>query len=139
MAAGQADLLKKMEEGEDIKSDDIAELRWATDLSLRANRETARAIGQSMAALVATKRNLWLTLSNIKEKDRVFLIEAQLALSGLFGDAVNTVVYRFQVLFTVLMEPRTTTTNKFLSQRSPKTEHHHSCSPTKRTGSRPKS
>ncbi len=49
-----------------------------------------------MAALVATKRHLWLTLSNIKEKDRVFLMDTPLAPSGLFGEAENTVVDRFQ-------------------------------------------
>ncbi|KAL0194787.1 hypothetical protein M9458_008359, partial [Cirrhinus mrigala] len=31
----------------------------------------ARTIGRSMAALVAMERHLWLTLTNMKEKDRV--------------------------------------------------------------------
>ncbi len=67
-----------MDEGEeDIKNDDIAELRRATDLSLRANKETARAIGRSMAALMATERHLWLTLSNIKERTGSFLMDAR--------------------------------------------------------------
>ncbi len=43
--------------------------RRTADLSLRATKETARAIGQSMAA----ERHLWLTLSYMKEKDRAFL------------------------------------------------------------------
>ncbi len=47
-----------------------------------------------MAALVAAERHLWLTLSDIK--DRVFLFDAPLAPSGLFGDTVNSVVDRFQ-------------------------------------------
>ncbi|KAL0164602.1 hypothetical protein M9458_040355, partial [Cirrhinus mrigala] len=62
------------------------------DLSLRATKETARAIGRSMASLVAAERHLWLTLSDMKEKDRVFLLDAPLSPSGLFGDAVNAVV-----------------------------------------------
>lgn len=33
-----------------------------------------------------------LTLSDIKEKDRVFLLDDPLASSGLFGNAVDTVV-----------------------------------------------
>ncbi len=57
----------------------------ATDLSLRA-----------MAALVATERHLWLNQSNIKGKDKIFLMDAPISPSGLFGDAVNSVVERFQ-------------------------------------------
>ncbi len=139
LQAYQADLLKEMDEGEDIKNDDIAELRRATDLSLRATKETARAIGRFMAA----ERHLWLTLSNIKEKDRVFLMYAPLAPSSLFGDAVNTVVDRVQEA-----KKQAAAFQQFLPQRSygagrrdqlqpctsPKTERHCSYSPTKRTG-----
>ncbi len=96
LQAYQADLLKEMDKGEEIKNDDITELRRATDLSLRATKEIVRAIGWSMAALVATERHLWLTLSQINDKDRVFLLDAPISPSGLFGDAVNTVVDRFQ-------------------------------------------
>ncbi len=49
-----------------------------------------------MAALVAAERHLWLTLSDMKEKDRVFLMDAPLAPSGLFGNAVDYVVDRYQ-------------------------------------------
>ncbi len=51
--------------------------------------ETARAIRRSMAALVATQRHLCLTLSQISEKDKIFLLNAPISPSGLFGDAVN--------------------------------------------------
>lgn len=96
LQAYQADLLKELDEGEELRSDDISELRRTADLSLRATKETARAIGRSMAALVAAERHLWLTLSDMKEKDRVFLMDAPLAPSGLFGDAVDSVVDRYQ-------------------------------------------
>lgn len=96
LQAYQADLLKELDEGEEIKSDDITELRRTADLSLRATKETARAIGRSMAAMVAAERHLWLTLSEMKERDRVCLMDAPIQPSGLFGDAVNTVVDRFQ-------------------------------------------
>ncbi|KAL0164213.1 hypothetical protein M9458_039966, partial [Cirrhinus mrigala] len=96
LQAYQADLLKELDESDEISRDDISEPRRAADLSLRATKETARAIGQSMAALVAAERHLWLTLSDMKEKDRVFLLDAPLAPSGLFGDAVNSVVDRYQ-------------------------------------------
>ncbi|KAI2663175.1 Transposon Ty3-G Gag-Pol polyprotein [Labeo rohita] len=96
LQAYQADLLKELDEGEEIKDSDISELRRTADLSLRATKETARAIGRSMAALVAAERHLWLTLSDMKEKDRVFLLDAPLSPAGLFGDAVNAVVDRYQ-------------------------------------------
>ncbi len=96
LQAYQADLLSDLDEGEGIGPDTVCELRQVTDLSLRATKETARSIGRSMAALVATERHLWLNLSNIKGKDKHFLMDAPLSSSGLFGDAVNLVVERFQ-------------------------------------------
>ncbi len=89
-------MLKEMYEGENIKNYDIAELCRATYLSLRATKEIARAIGWPMAALVVTERHLWLTLSQINDKDRVFLLNDPILLSGLFGNAVSTVVDKFQ-------------------------------------------
>ncbi|KAL0194632.1 hypothetical protein M9458_008204, partial [Cirrhinus mrigala] len=82
LQAYQADLLKGLADGEKV---DLEELRRAADLALRAIKETARA-----------ERHLWLTLSDMKEKDRVFLLDAPLEPSGLFGDAVNSVVSRYQ-------------------------------------------
>ncbi|KAI2665989.1 Transposon Ty3-G Gag-Pol polyprotein [Labeo rohita] len=49
-----------------------------------------------MAAMVAAERHLWLILSDMKEKDRVFLLDAPLEPPGLFGDAVESVVSRYQ-------------------------------------------
>ncbi len=70
LQAYQADLLKELDEGEEIKSEDITELRRTADLSLHETKETAYAIGRSMAALVAEERHMWLTLSDIKELGR---------------------------------------------------------------------
>ncbi|MGL5405218.1 MAG: hypothetical protein ACRDAX_00050, partial [Propionibacteriaceae bacterium] len=95
LQAYQAELLGENEGGE-ISPEVVCELRRATDLSLRATKETAKSIGRSMAALVATERHLWLNLSSIKEKDKSFLMDAPLSPSGLFGDAVTSVVDRFQ-------------------------------------------
>ncbi|KAL0194816.1 hypothetical protein M9458_008388, partial [Cirrhinus mrigala] len=75
---------------------DLEELRRTADLALRATKETARAVGRSMAAMVAAERHLWLTLSDMKEKNRVFLLDTPLEPSGLFGDAVDSVVSRYQ-------------------------------------------
>ncbi len=53
--AYKADLLKELDEGEQVKSDDIVELRRTADFALHATKETARAIGRSIAALVGNK------------------------------------------------------------------------------------
>ncbi|CAM4459094.1 unnamed protein product [Leuciscus chuanchicus] len=90
------DLLKDLDRGEGPTVDDIAELRKAADLSLRVTKETAHAI--SIAALVTTEWRLCLNLLGIKEKDRAFLLDALFSPSGLFGDAVNAVLDRFQEL-----------------------------------------
>jgi hypothetical protein len=96
LQAYQADLLKDIDQGEGPTPEDVAELRKVADLSLRVTKETARAVGRSMAAMVVSERHLWLNLSGIREKDRAFLLDAPISPSGLFGDAVNTVVDRFQ-------------------------------------------
>lgn len=85
LQAYQADLLGDLDEREQLYSEDIKELRRATDLSLRATKKMACAIGRSMAALAATERHLWLNLSGIKERDRAFLLDAPLAPPRLFG------------------------------------------------------
>ncbi|CAM4555428.1 unnamed protein product [Leuciscus chuanchicus] len=96
MQAYQAELLGDLEEGGGIGPDTVAELRRATDLSLRAIKETAKSIGRSMAALVATERHLWLNLSDIKEKEKHVLLDAPVSTVGLFGDAVNSAVAKSQ-------------------------------------------
>ncbi len=85
LQAYQAELLTDLIEGEGISPNTVCELRRAADLSLRAAKETAKSIGRSMAALVATERHLWLNLSNIKLKDKNLLMDAPLSPSGLFG------------------------------------------------------
>ncbi|KAI2659968.1 Cobalt-factor III methyltransferase [Labeo rohita] len=62
-----------------------AELRRAADLSLHATKESACAIGL-----------LWLVLSDMKEKDWVFLLDALLVPSGLFSNSLSSVVNRYQ-------------------------------------------
>ncbi len=59
LQAYQADLLKEIDEREAMSSDNIMELRRIADLALRTTKETARAIGWSMAAMVAVERHLW--------------------------------------------------------------------------------
>ncbi len=96
LQAYQAYLLKDLSTGGSIDEEAFLELRRATDLSLCATKQTARAIGRSMAAMVSTEIHLWLKLTGIKDKDRTFLLDAPISPSGLFGDAVNTVPLRHE-------------------------------------------
>ncbi len=75
LQAYQADVLKEMDEGTGLTPEAVKELRRATDLALRATKHTARAVGRSMAASVAAERHLWLNLTEIHEKEKVFLMD----------------------------------------------------------------
>ncbi len=89
----QAEVLKKMDEGDGVTPKDVKELRRATDLALCATKHTAWAVGHSMAGLVTAERHLWL---NLTEKEKAFLLDAPISGSYLFGDAVNAVVNKFR-------------------------------------------
>ncbi len=75
----------------------VKELRRATDLALRATKHTARAVERSMVGLVTAERHLWRHLTEIREKEKAFLLDTLISGSGLFGDAVNAVVDNFRV------------------------------------------
>ncbi len=95
LQAYQADVFKEMDEGTGL-TEAVKELCRATDLALRATKHTARALGRSMAGPVAAERHLWLNLTEIREKERVFLLDAPISQSGLFGEAVSSVVEKFR-------------------------------------------
>ncbi len=92
----QAELLKELDEGEGITPEAVKELRQATDLALRATKHTARAVGRSMVGMVTVERHLWLNLTDIKEKDKSFPMDAPISKDGLFGNSVTTVVKKFR-------------------------------------------
>ncbi len=96
LQAYQADVLKEMDEGEDLTPEVVKELHKATVFTLRATKHTARAVGRSMAGSVAAERHLWLNLMDIWEKENVFLLDAPISQTGLFGEAVSSVVEKFQ-------------------------------------------
>ncbi len=60
------------------------------------SKHTARAVGRSMAGSVAAERHLWLNLTEIREKEKVFFLDAPISQSGLFGEAVSSVVEKFR-------------------------------------------
>ncbi len=45
---------------------------------------------------MAAERHLWLNLTEIREKENVFLMDAPISQSGLFGEAVSAVVDKFR-------------------------------------------
>ncbi len=96
LQAYQADVLKEMDEGTGLTPEAVKTLRRATDLALRATKHTVRAVGRSMAGSVATECHLWLNLTEIREKKKVFLLDAPISHSGLFGEAVSSVVEKFR-------------------------------------------
>ncbi len=62
--------------------------------SALAGRSYASA-GQAASALVVLERHLWLTLTEIKDADRVSFLDAPISPSGLFGPAVEGFAERF--------------------------------------------
>ncbi len=81
-----------MDEGDGLTPETVKELRKATDLALWATKHTARAVGRSMAGSVAAERHLWLNLTEIWEKEKVFPPWRPISQTGLFGEAVSSVV-----------------------------------------------
>ncbi len=96
LQAYQADVLKEMDEGTGLTPEAVKELLRATDLALGATKHTGRAVGRSMAGSVAAEHHLWLNLTEILEKEKVFLLDAPISQSGLFGEAVSSVVEKFR-------------------------------------------
>ncbi len=71
---------------------DSASLRdlWSTtDLALRATKATAQAIGRSMSSLIVLEHHLCLTMTEMKEVDKVPFLDAPISSGSLFGPAVE--------------------------------------------------
>ncbi len=66
-----------------------------THLALRTTKATAQAIGWSMSILVVLECHLWLTLTEMKEKDKVPFLDAPVSSNSLFGPAVEGFAERF--------------------------------------------
>ncbi len=90
----QAKLLQSLEGGS-VAPDAVNDLRAATDIALMATKRAAQAIGRAMGFMVVQQRHLWLTLADLRDADRKVLLNAPISSSGLFGDAVESIVERF--------------------------------------------
>ncbi len=90
----QAKLLQSLE-GRTASPEAVNNLRAATDFALMATKRAAQAIGQTMGFMVVQQRHLWLTLADLKDADRKVPLNAPITPSGLFGDAVESIIERF--------------------------------------------
>ncbi len=73
----------------------LRDMRSVTDLALHATKATAQAIGRLMYILIVLERHLWLTMTAMKEADKVPFLEAPVSSSSLFGPAVDGFAERF--------------------------------------------
>ncbi len=89
----QAKMLGNEEAGLDSAS--FRDLRSATDLALHATKATAQAIGRSMSSLIVLECHLWLTMTEMKEADKVHFLGAPISSDSLFGPAVEGFAERF--------------------------------------------
>ncbi len=63
----------------------VRDLRSATELALRATKATDNAIRHSMASLIVLECHLWLTMTEMKEADKVPFLGAPVSSGSLFG------------------------------------------------------
>ncbi|CAM4625497.1 unnamed protein product [Leuciscus chuanchicus] len=90
----QGDLLRKWDEmGPEAIC--IADLRSASDLTLRATKSAAQAMGRCMASATVAERHLWLTLTEMADSERNAFLDAPLSPTGLFGSSLSEFVERF--------------------------------------------
>ncbi len=89
--------------GSDVELEEMESEQTGLAFSLPPSPERAHAnspvewgVGRSMAASVAAERHLWLNSTEIRERDKVFLMDAPISQSGLFGEAVSAVVKKFR-------------------------------------------
>ncbi len=96
LQAYQADLLKDLDKGQGFSPDEVADMCRTTDLALRATKQAATAMGRSMAAMVVTKRHLWVILADIGKNEKGSLLDAPVSPSEPFGSSVEAVVEKFR-------------------------------------------
>lgn len=64
-------------------------LHSATNLALRASKSIAQSISCAMANLVVLDVHIWLNLTEIKDANKMALLDKPVSPSGLFGSAVD--------------------------------------------------
>ncbi|KAF4114471.1 hypothetical protein G5714_004694 [Onychostoma macrolepis] len=89
-----AKLLQAVEDGT-FNVDAITDLHAAKDFALMATKRAAQAMGKAVSFMVILQRHLWLNLADLKNADHKVLLNAPVTPSGLFGDAVESIIERF--------------------------------------------
>ena len=93
----QAKALKNLHEG-GHDPQVLQELRIATDLALHATKVTARSVGRAMSTMVVQERHLWLCLADMRESDKLRLLNSPVSQTGLFGGAVENFAQQFSAV-----------------------------------------
>ncbi len=81
-------MLASEEAGLDAAS--LRDLRSVTVLALRATKATAQTIGRSMSSLIVLERYLCLTMTVMKEVNKVPFLDAPVLSGNLYGPAVES-------------------------------------------------
>ncbi len=89
----QSKMLANEEAGLDSAS--LRDLRSMTDLALRTTKTTAQAIWHLTSSLIMLERHLWLTMTEMKEADKVPFLHTPVSSGSLFGPAVEGFAERF--------------------------------------------
>ncbi|XP_076746637.1 uncharacterized protein LOC112431703 [Maylandia zebra] len=75
----------------------LNEVRVTTDYILRASCCAALSLGRGMASTVVAQRHLWLTLSDVPDRDRAVYLDAPVSAAGLFGHSLEAIQARFDL------------------------------------------
>lgn len=75
----------------------LNEVRVATDYILRASRCAALSLGRGMASTVVAQRHLWLTLSDVPDRDRAVYLDEPVSADGLFGQSLDAIQAKFEL------------------------------------------
>ena len=68
----------------------VNEVRLATDYILRVLRGAVLSLGRGMTSMVVVQRHLWLTLSDVSDRERAVYL-------GLFGPSLDAILAKFEL------------------------------------------
>lgn len=75
----------------------LNKVRIATDYILCVSCYAALSLGRGMASMVVAPRHLWLTLSDIPERDQAIYLDEPVSAGGLFGQSLDTIQTKFEL------------------------------------------
>lgn len=75
----------------------LNEVRITADYILRASRCAALSLGRGLASTVVAQRHLWLTLSDVPDRDRAAYLDEPVMAAGLFGQSLDVIQAKFEL------------------------------------------